>query len=126
MWSVGCIVAEMVEVWCSPFESESGTQFMTLMMIFRLLGTPDETVWPGVTTLPNFNALFPSWPRRPTQLELEKLGYAVEPVGQTAVSAFLFAEEDLSSFPNSHRLFRRMMRLNPEHRSTAWEALQCV
>jgi len=26
-----------------------------------LLGTPDEDVWPGVTTLPDFKTSFPNW-----------------------------------------------------------------
>ena len=45
IWSVGCIVAEMVDSY-SLFAtaSETPTQFETLVMIFRLCGTPDE-VW---------------------------------------------------------------------------------
>jgi hypothetical protein len=27
----------------------------------RALGTPDETVWPGVSRLPFFQSLFPKW-----------------------------------------------------------------
>jgi len=27
----------------------------------RLLGTPDEDVWPGVTTLPDYKSTFPNW-----------------------------------------------------------------
>ena len=45
VWSVGCIVAEMVDFY-SLFAtaSETPTQFETLMMIFRLCGTPDEVM----------------------------------------------------------------------------------
>ena len=28
------------------------------------LGTPDEDVWSGVTTLPDYKPTFPKWPRR--------------------------------------------------------------
>lgn len=28
-----------------------------------LLGTPDETAWPGVTSFPDFKASFPKWSR---------------------------------------------------------------
>jgi len=28
------------------------------------MGTPDEDVWPGVTTLPDYKPTFPKWPRR--------------------------------------------------------------
>ena len=43
VWSVGCIVAELVDAY-SLFRttSASPTQFEALMMIFRLCGTPDE------------------------------------------------------------------------------------
>jgi serine/threonine protein kinase len=28
------------------------------------MGTPDEDVWPEVTTLPDYKPTFPRWPRR--------------------------------------------------------------
>lgn len=33
----------------------------TDILSFRLLGTPDEEVWPGVTALPDFKTSFPQW-----------------------------------------------------------------
>lgn len=33
----------------------------------RLLGTPDENTWPGVTSFPDFKATFPKWRRESTQ-----------------------------------------------------------
>jgi cyclin-dependent kinase len=35
--------------------------------INRLLGTPDETIWPGVTSFPDFKPSFPKWKREPTR-----------------------------------------------------------
>lgn len=35
------------------------SQIDQLFRIFRLLGTPSEEVWPGVSTLPDYNANFP-------------------------------------------------------------------
>lgn len=32
-----------------------------LFRIFRTLGTPDETIWPGVTSLPDYKPSFPKW-----------------------------------------------------------------
>ncbi|QPG94502.1 Cell division control protein 2 [Epichloe festucae Fl1] len=60
MWSVGCIFAEM----CTrkplfPGDSEIDEIFK----IFRALGTPDEEVWPGVTSYPDFKSSFPKWKR---------------------------------------------------------------
>ena len=35
--------------------------FLQLFRIFRLLGTPNEAIWPGVTHLQDFNSSFPNW-----------------------------------------------------------------
>lgn len=35
------------------------SQIDELFRIFRTLGTPNEEMWPGVTTLPDYNAVFP-------------------------------------------------------------------
>lgn len=63
MWSVGAIFAEM----CTrkplfPGDSEIDEIFK----IFRLLGTPDEQTWPGVTSFPDFKSSFPKWSREET------------------------------------------------------------
>jgi len=125
VWSVGCIVAELVDAY-SLFRtvSASPTEFEALMMIFRLCGTPDETSWPGVAELPYFNIHYPRWARRPTEAELESMGYRVQPIGQSAASAFMFSEEHvLQFFPRNHGLFRSMLCLDPARRPPAWQML---
>ncbi|GFZ42730.1 cyclin-dependent kinase [Saitozyma sp. JCM 24511] len=58
MWSVGCIFAEMaMRQPLFPGDSEIDEIFR----IFRVLGTPDEDVWPGVSALPDYKATFPQW-----------------------------------------------------------------
>ncbi|KAL1409496.1 Cyclin-dependent kinase catalytic subunit [Vanrija albida] len=58
MWSVGCIFAEMaMRQPLFPGDSEIDEIFR----IFRLLGTPNEDVWPGVKQLPDYKATFPQW-----------------------------------------------------------------
>jgi cyclin-dependent kinase len=75
MWSVGCIFAEMAmrqplfpgdseidEIfkifrWVARGERRSGK----LMFSDRLLGTPNEEVWPGVSQLPDYKPTFPQW-----------------------------------------------------------------
>ena len=32
----------------------------------RLLGTPDEIIWPGVTSFPDYKSSFPKWKRQDT------------------------------------------------------------
>ncbi|MQL93098.1 hypothetical protein Taro_025734 [Colocasia esculenta] len=59
VWSVGCIFAEMVnQKPLFPGDSEIDELFK----IFRILGTPNEETWPGVSSLPDFKAAFPKWP----------------------------------------------------------------
>ncbi|KAK4401192.1 Cell division control protein 2A [Sesamum angolense] len=59
VWSVGCIFAEMVNRRpLFPGDSEIDELFK----IFRVMGTPNEDTWPGVTSLPDFKSAFPKWP----------------------------------------------------------------
>lgn len=59
MWSIGAIVAEMVSKKpLFPGDSEIDEMFK----IFRVLGTPSEETWPGVTCLQDWNEEFPAWP----------------------------------------------------------------
>lgn len=32
--------------------------------LWRVLGTPNEDTWPGVTSLPDFKSAFPKWPSK--------------------------------------------------------------
>uniref|UniRef100_A0A4W4F2Q0 cyclin-dependent kinase n=1 Tax=Electrophorus electricus TaxID=8005 RepID=A0A4W4F2Q0_ELEEL len=84
IWSLGCIFAEMVreqtarQVFdchnshvCFIFVDYSkitrralfpgDSEIDQLFRIFRTLGTPDETVWPGVTSMPDYKPSFPKW-----------------------------------------------------------------
>lgn len=66
MWAVGTIFAEMVTKQpLFPGDSEIDQ----LYTIFRLLGTPTNETWPGVSNLPDFSTVFPKWNAKP----LEKL-----------------------------------------------------
>ncbi|KAL7222845.1 hypothetical protein ACSBR1_024523 [Camellia fascicularis] len=61
VWLVGCIFAEMVNQRpLFPRDSEIDELFK----IFRILGTPNEDMWPGVTSLADFKSAFPKWPSK--------------------------------------------------------------
>ncbi|KAI8024419.1 hypothetical protein LOK49_LG03G01960 [Camellia lanceoleosa] len=51
VWSVGCIFAEMInhQRLCNEFFEKD-----CLNKIFSIMGTPDATTWPGVTSLPDY------------------------------------------------------------------------
>ncbi|KAH0456155.1 hypothetical protein IEQ34_014062 [Dendrobium chrysotoxum] len=97
VWSVGCIFAEMVNQRpLFPGDSEIDELFK----IFRILGTPTEETWPGVSSLPDFKSAFPKWPSK----DLATVVPNLEPAGVDLLS--------------------KMLRLEPSKRITARQALQ--
>lgn len=74
IWSIGTIFAEMANR--RPlFQGDS--EIDQLFRIFRVLRTPSEELWPGVTQLPDFKATFPNW----TTLNLKTSMKKMEPAG---------------------------------------------
>lgn len=58
IWSIGCIFAEMANK--RPlFQGDS--EIDQLFRIFRVLKTPTEDLWPGVSSLPDYKDTFPTW-----------------------------------------------------------------
>ncbi|CAN1152487.1 Cyclin-dependent kinase G-2 [Linum perenne] len=55
MWSLGCIMAEMLSK--QPLFNGK-TEVDQLDKIFRILGTPNETIWPGFSKLPRVKVNF--------------------------------------------------------------------
>eukprot|EP00039_Didymoeca_costata_P015014 m.248826 g.248826 ORF g.248826 m.248826 type:complete len:300 (+) comp16137_c0_seq1:102-1001(+) len=85
MWSLGPIFAEMVTKRPSfPGDSEIDE----LYRIFRLLGTPNEQVWPGVSALPDYKDTFPRWSRKP----LQALVPTLEPYGVQLLQELMYYE----------------------------------
>ncbi|KAK9920169.1 hypothetical protein M0R45_028728 [Rubus argutus] len=95
MWSVGCIFAEMVRRQALfPGDSE----FQQLLHIFRLLGTPTEKQWAGVTSLRDWH-VYPLW-------EPQNLARAVPALGSDGVD-----------------LLSKMLKYEPAERISAKEAM---
>lgn len=76
MWSVGCIMAEMVNKGHALFPGDSEIDQIFKIFRFvsnplapsallndirRILGTPNEETWPGVRQLPDYKSTFPQW-----------------------------------------------------------------
>ncbi|KAA8533272.1 hypothetical protein F0562_033195 [Nyssa sinensis] len=55
MWSLGCIMSELLSK--NPLFNGK-TEFDQLDKIFRTLGTPNETIWPGFSKLPGVKVNF--------------------------------------------------------------------
>ncbi|ELT89061.1 hypothetical protein CAPTEDRAFT_159953 [Capitella teleta] len=85
VWSIACIFAEMVtRKALFPGDSEIDQLFR----IFRTLGTPDESLWPGVTQLPDYKNTFPKWPPQ----DLRCLLANMEASGQDLLTRMLLYE----------------------------------
>mmetsp|Transcript_5157 Transcript_5157/g.32376 ORF Transcript_5157/g.32376 Transcript_5157/m.32376 type:complete len:323 (+) Transcript_5157:188-1156(+) len=69
MWSVGCIFAELVRK-APLFPGDSELQ--QLLHIFKLLGTPNESTWPGVSRFRDWHE-FPQWNTQPLSKYLPDL-----------------------------------------------------
>lgn len=84
-WSIGCIFVEMVNKQpLFPGDSEIDELFR----IFRVLGTPDEGNWPGVSSLPDYKTSFPKWRAQP----LSKIVPQLDHVGVDLLSRMLVYE----------------------------------
>ena len=95
VWSVACIFGELARKQALlPGDSE----LQQLLHIFKLLGTPDEASWPGVTKLRDWHE-FPRWAPQ----DLAKVFPALEPAGVD--------------------LMRRMFEYDPARRVSARDAL---
>ncbi|KAF9086273.1 negative regulator of the PHO system [Mortierella sp. AD031] len=62
IWSAGCIMAEMYLG--RPIFAGSNNQD-ELMKIFKVMGTPTEETWPGVSKLSEYRKDFPYYPPKP-------------------------------------------------------------
>lgn len=70
IWAIGCIFVEMVTK--KPlFAGDSDID--QLYRIFRVLGTPNEQNWPGVSKLRDYRNTFPNYPQNPIETVINGL-----------------------------------------------------
>jgi negative regulator of the PHO system len=97
IWSAGCIMAEMYTG--RPLFAGT-TNDDQLQKIFRLMGTPSERSWPGISAYPEYKSSFQVYATQDMRLFLPQ----VDPVGL--------------------ELLRSMLQLRPELRISAPDALR--
>lgn len=81
-WSVGCIIPEMASR--QPL-FPGDCEIDELYQIFRLLGTPNDDTWPGVTELPDYKPVFPMWRKKPLGEGIKN----IDPVGLDLIEKLL-------------------------------------
>lgn len=96
IWSAGCIMAEMYSG--RPLFPGT-TNEDQLLRIFRLMGTPGEEDWPGISSYPEFKE---TWPRH-NPADLRPLLPGIEPLALD--------------------LLYRLLKMRPELRISAHDAL---
>ncbi|KAJ5222782.1 Sirtuin family [Penicillium citrinum] len=97
IWSAGCIMAEM---YTGRPLFPGTTNEDQLLKIFRLMGTPSERSWPGISQLPEYKPTFHVYATQDLGLILPQ----IDPLGLD--------------------LLNRMLQLRPEMRISAADALQ--
>jgi len=112
VWSLGCIFAEM-NTKRPLFHGDS--EIDQLFKIFKVLSTPTEETWPGVSKMPDYKPIFPSWPENTLASELSSLEPAAldvllktlvyDPAGRISAKGAMehpyFADLDHSILPSS-------------------------
>ncbi|KLJ05464.1 negative regulator-the PHO system protein [Blastomyces silverae] len=97
IWSAGCIMAEM---YMGRPLFPGSTNEDQLQKIFRLMGTPSERSWPGISQFPEYKPNFPVYATQDLSLILPR----IDPLGLD--------------------LLNRMLQLRPEMRISAADALR--
>ena len=124
VWSAGTIFAEMLTKRpLFPGDSEIDE----LYRIFQVMGTPNEAVWPGVTSLEYWRSSFPQWKRQEWSTTFPHV--SADALDLLSVCAFFFSHSHffLTTFHVSpHSLdthIQKMLVYDPSQRITAKASL---
>lgn len=99
MWAAGCFLFELFDAEPLFKPEDTHTEFSQLIEIYKVMGSPCEATWPGVSRLPHYNSSLPKWPNS----QLPKL---------------------LESYPeDAADLIRKLVCLDPKKRLSVDEAL---
>merc|ERR1719461_1064963 len=101
VWGIGCIIAEMAtKVPLFPGDSEIDQLFQ----IYRVLGTPNNKVWPGIIELPEYKSVGPKWKKKDLSIELK---------GKMDADGGIALMEQMLTFPPNKRVTCKRMLCDP-------------
>jgi cyclin-dependent kinase 2 len=109
IWSIAGIFSEMAT---HKVLFRGDSEIDQLYQIFRIMGTPDETSWPGVSKLPDFKANFPNWKRQ----ALTSINPQLNEEGIDLLSKLLVYKPDeriTAKNALSHAFFRNVQIVKP-------------
>ncbi|KAI8024418.1 hypothetical protein LOK49_LG03G01961 [Camellia lanceoleosa] len=104
VWSVGCIFAEMINhrhLFNKFFEKDR------LQKIFSIMGTPDATTWPGVTSLPDYKP--DDFPKQDPKNLAEYVPH-LEPAGVDLLSYIMHQILSCVMYCHKHRIMHRDLK----------------
>ena len=107
LWSIGCIMAEMV-TGVPLFDGRTDSDH--LMKIFQFLGSPNQQTWPSLLSYPNASAV----------LSKPEFRAQFEPQADRVLSNAVFQSK---LGPERVNLLRGLLQYEPERRLTASQAL---
>jgi len=115
IWSAGCIMAEMYSG--RPLFPGT-TNEDQLQRIFRLMGTPSERSWPGISTFPEYKPNFPVYPTQDLRMILPQ----IDTQGLNLLSSMLQLRPDLrisAAEALRHQWFHDLPQAQQEHQRLA-------
>lgn len=128
-WAVGCVLAELASLRPifkgeeAKLDSKKNVPFQRdqLLKIFEVLGTPDESDWPGVVHMPEYQSM----------KRLDQCVFVVHNFRMNLMQYYYSFQNQLVGWCNSrirgpqgYDLMRRLFMYDPDTRLTAKDALQ--
>ncbi|OAL06049.1 Pkinase-domain-containing protein [Phaeosphaeriaceae sp. SRC1lsM3a] len=118
IWSAGCIMAEM---YTGRPLFPGTTNEDQVQKIFRLMGTPSERSWPGISQLPEYKGNFPVYATQDLRLILPQ----VDQVGLNLLSSMLQLRPEMrvsAAVALQHPWFNDLPQRQHEHAMAAAQA----
>ena len=117
MWSAGCIFAELANAGRPLFPGSDVDD--QIKRVFKLLGTPSEDSWPGMTSLPEYKP-FPLYHPSLTFSQVSKNNQYF------FIDSFFFAKVVPKLSSRGRDMLQRLLICNPAGRMSAADSMEHI